>query len=136
MTTDIDSDLALLRTTALPDNYSYLDLAKDSHSSEYQVIASSRSYADVYKTGVKVESKATALYYTSNFGSKSGQLITAGVMDFYSFSAEPGNSGSAVVNDAGDVVGVVAGFEMGTNHAMGVPLQDLKDFLDLNNITY
>lgn len=49
--------------------------------------------------------------------------------NIYTFRSEPGNSGSAVFNEQGEVIGVIIGHLTKSGLAVGVTLEDIKEFL-------
>lgn len=60
---------------------------------------------------------------------KKACLVTA-TMIFTSIPVTYGASGSPILNEAGEVVGVVMAMQGTLSHCIGVPLENLKNFLD------
>jgi hypothetical protein len=72
------------------------------------------------------------------FGMLGIPLLKVCIIPYYvhrtTLEVYPGNSGSPVINDDGDVIGVISGANTITNYGHMVPLSSLRTFLGLDNI--
>lgn len=138
---DAHRDLALLKLKepvkdADPiEGHKYFDIYEGSLSTGGKYEAFTNTFNDqwfMHKTGELRELNKWEIIADTN-GADSMEVLSENTRNIYSFTSEPGNSGSAIIDAyTGKVVGVVAATTPGTHLAVGVTLEDLRYFIEKN----
>jgi putative serine protease PepD len=129
---DETKDLALLHAegTDLP----YLDVAANTNDDgNYEAYTNTPYDFYVHKKGTLQKNFYTAVGDLSSVGAPHS-YSSYSYRNMYSFGGEPGNSGSAVLNNRGEVAGVILAMMPDTHEAVGITLYDLHAFLSNNGI--
>ncbi|WP_010278220.1 S1 family peptidase [Paenibacillus senegalensis] len=120
--TDDEKDLALLKTDNV--NHEYLTIARSVSAGEKVRIIGGQSegFEELEGTILTLSSFATIRNRDQSISSATYRMA-------YDFSAKPGMSGSPVLNQNGEIVGVHTASVRDSNKGYAVMLEDLKAFV-------
>ena len=122
---DKERDLALAKVAF---EKPYLKVADEIKSSEYRSISNHSDYFMLTRSGPYIGSSVVTMYSDKDGEMK---LDNHWFRNLFRMESQPGNSGSPIVNDNGELVGVVVG-NWGPDVTVAVTLEDIRVFLNKN----
>lgn len=122
---DTVKDLALIKTDQ--HDHAFFPVAESTNrDARLTVIINSR-----HKHFVEKKGRFDQMYLdvTMDYSTKDKEYKVDRKRSIYTFRSEPGYSGSAVFNEQSEVIGVITGHLYDSGLAIGIMLEDIKDFL-------